>query len=60
MRERGDPRKLAADAGIDATQRQQYLRRSVCDTNREPDREQRAWVGEAADRRSETIGEQRS
>jgi len=57
MRKRGNTWELAVYAGIDATGRQRYLRRSVRGTKREAERELARLVVEADERDGESVGE---
>src|SRR5688500_2668200 len=57
MRKRGNTWELAVYAGIDATGRQKYLRRSVRGTKREAERELAKLVLEAHEQGTETVAE---
>jgi integrase len=57
MRERGKTWELSAYAGVDATGRRKYLRRSVKGTKRDAERELARLVVEAHDQGSETVGD---
>ena len=57
MRKRGKTWEIVAYAGVDATGRKKYLRRSVDGTKSEAERELARLVLEADDQGSETVGE---